>query len=89
MATKLTAAYAMEDYEETKKALTGLLRDLMDFNPCAARSPDPVTQNAGLDQCDRIGICHRGESLQEGEMWHRGDQRERWVGSGLLVAKKY
>src|SRR6266478_3471094 len=38
VATKLNAAYATEDYEAAKLALNKLHRDLMDFNPSAARS---------------------------------------------------
>ncbi len=35
---KLQAAYAMTDYEEAKRALERLHRELMDPNPSAARS---------------------------------------------------
>lgn len=38
MAQKLNAAYAMDNYDAAKFALTKLHRELMDFNPSAACS---------------------------------------------------
>lgn len=37
-ATKLNAAYAMENYDAAKQTLNQLHRELMDLNPSAARS---------------------------------------------------
>src|SRR5712691_2480141 len=38
VAKQLNAAYALEDYAAAKQALNTLHRELMDFNPSAARS---------------------------------------------------
>jgi transposase-like protein len=104
VATKLNAAYAMESYEAAKQALNGLHRELMDFNPSAARS-----LAEGLEETLTVHRLHVPPQLRRTlastnviesafsivekvcanvKRWHPGDQRERWVGSGLLVAEK-
>lgn len=104
VATKLNAAYAMESYEAAKQALNGLHRELMDFNPSAARS-----LAEGLEETLTVHRLHVPPQLRQTlastnviesafsvvenvcanvKRWHPGDQRERWVGSGLLVAEK-
>jgi putative transposase len=104
VAAKLNAAYAMENYEAAKQALNGLHRELMDFNPSAARS-----LAEGLEETLTVHRLHVPPQLRKTlastnviesafsivekvcanvKRWHPGDQRERWVGSGLLVAEK-
>ena len=104
VATKLNAAYAMEDYAAARQALDGLHRELMHLNPSAARS-----LAEGLDETLTMHRLHVPQQLRmtlantnviesafsivetvcrNVKCWHPGDQRERWVGSGLLTAEK-
>ncbi|MGH8338384.1 MAG: IS256 family transposase [Gammaproteobacteria bacterium] len=104
VATKLNQAYAMEDFDAAKLALNQLQRELMDFNPSAARS-----LAEGLEETLTVHKLHVPAQLRKTlastnviesafaivervcanvKRWHPGDQRERWVGSGLLVAEK-
>lgn len=104
VATKLNAAYALEDYAAARQALQVLHRELMDVNPSAARS-----LGEGMDETLTIhrlripsqlrmtlastNVIESAFSVVERvcvnvKRWHGGDQRERWVGSGLLVAEK-
>ena len=104
VAKKLNAAYAMEEYAPAKLALTQLHRELMDLNPSAARSLEegmeetltvhrlhiPAQLRKSLASTN---IIESAFSIVERvcsnvKRWHGGDQRERWVGSGLLVAQK-
>lgn len=104
VARKLNAAYALEDYAAAKQALNTLHRELMDLNPSAARSLGegleetltvhrlhiPVQLRKTLASTN---IIESAFSIVERvcanvKRWHGGDQRERWVGSGLLVAEK-
>lgn len=104
MAKKLNAAYAMEDHADAKLALTQLHRELMDLNPSAARSleegMDETLTVHRLHLPSRLrkslastNVIESAFSIVERvcsnvKRWHGGDQRERWVGSGLLVAEK-
>jgi putative transposase len=104
VAAKLNEAYATEDYDAAKQALHRLHRELMDFNPSAARS-----LAEGLEETLTVHRLHVPPQLRKTlastnviesafsvvervcanvKRWHPGDQRERWVGSGLLVAEK-
>jgi len=104
VATKLNAAYAMEDYAAARQALDGLHRELMHLNPSAARS-----LAEGLEETLTVHKLHVPQQLRmtlastnviesafsivetvcrNVKRWHAGDQRERWVGSGLLMAEK-
>lgn len=104
VATKLNAAYAMEDYAAARQALDGLHRELMHLNPSAARS-----LAEGLEETLTVHKLHVPQQLRmtlastnviesafsivetvcrNVKRWHPGDQRERWVGSGLLMAEK-
>jgi putative transposase len=103
-ARKLNAAYALEDYVAAKQALEQMHRELMDFNPSAARS-----LAEGMEETLTVHRLHLPVQLRKTmastnviesafsiveqvcknvKRWHGGDQRERWVGSGLLVAEK-
>src|SRR5437867_4502353 len=104
VAKKLNAAYALEDPAAAKLALHTLHRELMDLNPCAARSLEE-----GWEETLTVHRLHMPPQLRKTlastnviesafsivervcsnvKRWHGGDQRERWVGSGLLVAEK-
>jgi hypothetical protein len=104
VAKKLNAIYAMEDYAAAKTALDGLHRELMHLNPSAARSLgeglDETLTVAKLHVPEQLRKSLASTNLIESafsivetvcrnvKRWHGGDQRERWVGSGLLVAEK-
>ena len=100
---KRNAAYALEGYDPAKEALNALPRELMDLNPSAARSlgegmeetltvhrlhlPAQLRKTiAGRNAVESaFSIVER--VCKNVKRWHGGDQRERWVGSGLLVAE--
>jgi putative transposase len=101
---KLQNAYAMADYAEAKRALDRLHRELMDLNPSAARSLEEGMEETLTvhklhvpDQLRRTLCCtnviESAFSIVETvcrnvKRWRPGDQIERWVGSGLLVAER-
>jgi len=94
----------LEDYAAAKLALNTLHRELMDLNPSAARSLGegmeetltvhrlhiPMQLRKTLASTNVIesvfSIVER--VCRNVKRWHGGDQRERWVGSGLLVAQE-
>lgn len=104
VAKKLNAAYAMEDYAAAKQALDGLHRELMDLNPSAARSlgegmeetltvlklhvPEQLRQTLASTNLIESAFSIVETVCRNVKRWHGGDQRERWVGSGLLVAER-
>jgi putative transposase len=104
VAKRLNAAYALEDYTTAKQALNQLHRELMDLNPSAARSLGegmeetltvhrlhvPMQLRKTLASTNVIESAFSIVELvcRNVKRWHGGDQRERWVGSGLLVAQK-
>jgi putative transposase len=101
---KLQNAYAMVDYTDAKRALDRLHRELMDLNPSAARSLEEGMEETLTvhklrvpDQLRRTLCCtnviESAFSIVETvcrnvKRWRPGDQIERWVGSGLLVAER-
>lgn len=104
IAKKLNAAYAMEDYAAAKLALNHLHRELMDLNPSAARSlgegmeetltvhrlhvPLQLRKTLASTNVIESAFSIVETVCRNVKRWHDGDQRERWVGSGLLVAQK-
>src|SRR6266403_185109 len=104
VAKKLNAAYALEDYAEAKNALNTLHRELMDFNPSAARSlgegleetltvhrlgvPPLLRQTLASTNVIESAFSVVERVCKNVKRWQGGDQRERWIGSGLLVAEK-
>lgn len=104
VAKRLNEAYALEDYAAAKHALNGLHRELMDFNPSAARSlaegleetltvhrlhiPPLLRQTLASTNIIESAFSVVDKVCANVKRWHPGDQRERWVGSGLLVAEK-
>jgi putative transposase len=104
VAQKLNAAYAREDYAAAKQSLDGLHRQLMHLNPSAARSlaegmEETLTVHR-LRVPPQLRLTLASTNVIESafaivervclnvKRWHSGDQRERWVGSGLLLAEK-
>lgn len=104
IAKKLNAAYALEDYGAAKQALNTLHRELMDLNPSAARSlgegmeetltvhrlhlPMQLRKTMASTNVIESAFSIVEQVCRNVKRWHDGDQRERWVGSGLLVAEK-
>jgi putative transposase len=104
VAKKLNAAYALEDYAAAKDALNTLHRELMDLNPSAARSlgegleetltvhrlhvPPRLRKTLASTNVIESAFSIVERVCANVKRWHAGDQRERWVGSGLLVAEK-
>ncbi len=104
VARKLNTAYAMEDHADAKLALTQLHRELMDLNPSAARSleegmeetltvhrlhiPSRLRKTLASTNVIESAFAIVERVCSNVKRWHGGDQRERWVGSGLLVAEK-
>jgi transposase-like protein len=103
VAKKLNAAYALEGYDAAKEALNGLHRELMDLNPSAARSlgegmeetltvhrlhlPAQLRKTMASTNVIESAFSIVEKVCKNVKRWHGGDQRERWVGSGLLVAE--
>ena len=103
VAKKLNAAYALEDYAAAKQALNLLHRELMDLNPSAARSlgegmeetltvhrlhvPTQLRKTLASTNVIESAFSIVEQVCKNVKRWHGGDQRERWVGSGLLVAQ--
>ena len=104
VAKRLNAAYALEDHAAAKLALTQLQRELMDTNPSAARSleegleetltvhrlnvPPQLRKTLASTNTIESAFAIVERVCLNVKRWHGGDQRERWVGSGLLVAEK-
>jgi putative transposase len=104
VARKLNAAYALEDYSAAKQALNTLHRELMDLNPSAARSlgegleetltvhrlhvPPQLRKTLASTNVIESAFAIVERVCANVKRWHAGDQRERWVGSGLLIAEK-
>lgn len=100
----LNTAYALEDYAAAKQALNKLHRELMDLNPSAARSlgegleetltvhrlrvPPLLRQTLASTNVIESAFSVVERVCKNVKRWQDGDQRERWIGSGLLVAEK-
>jgi len=100
---KLNAAYALEEYGAAMQALNALHRELMDLNPSAARSlgegmqetltvhrlhmPAQLRKTMASTNVIESAFSIVERVCKNVKRWHGGDQRERWVGSGLLVAE--
>jgi transposase-like protein len=103
-AKQLNAAYALEEYAAAKQALERLHGELMDLNPSAARSlaegmdetltvhrlhlPMQLRKTMASTNVIESAFSIVEQVCKNVKRWHGGDQRERWVGSGLLVAEK-
>ena len=101
---KLQNAYAMADYEDAKRALEGLHHELMHLNPSAARSleegleetltvhklrvPDQLRRTLSCTNVIESAFSIVETVCRNVKRWREGDQIERWVGSGLLIAEQ-
>jgi putative transposase len=104
VAKKLNEAYAMEDYAAARQLLDGLHRELMHMNPSAARSlaegleetltvhrlhvPPQLRMTLASTNVIESAFSIVETVCRNVKRWHGGDQRERWIGSGLLFAEK-
>ena len=104
LAKKLNEAYAMEDFAAARKALDGLQGELMQINPSAARSlaegldetltvhrlhvPQQLRRTLASTNIIESAFSIVETVCRNVKRWHGGDQRERWIGSGLLIAEK-
>ena len=100
---KLFDAYALIGYEEAKRALLQIHRELMGVNPSAARSlEEGLEETLGLHKLHvpaplrkTLRSTNPIESVfdtvrtacRNVKRWRPGDQRERWICSGLLFAE--
>ena len=101
---KMQNAYAMTAYSDAKRALDQLHRELMDLNPSAARSleegleetltvhklrvPDQLRRTLASTNVIESAFSIVETVCRNVKRWRAGDQIERWVGSGLLVAER-
>jgi putative transposase len=101
---KMQNAYQMADYSDAKRALDQLQRELMDLNPSAARSleegleetltvhklrvPDQLRRTLASTNVIESAFSIVETVCRNVKRWRTGDQIERWVGSGLLVAER-
>jgi transposase-like protein len=101
---KMQNAYAMADYQDAKRALERLHRELMDLNPSAARSleegmeetltvhrlrvPDQLRRTLASTNVIESAFSIVETVCRNVKRWRDGDHIERWVGSGLLVAER-
>ena len=100
---KLQNAYAMTEYADARRALEKLLRERMDLNPSAARSleegmeetltvhrlgvPPKLRRSLASTNVIESAFSMVETVCRNVSRWRPGDQIERWVGSGLLVAE--
>jgi putative transposase len=101
---KLQNAYAMAEYNDAKRALERLHLQLLDMNPSAARSleegmeetltvhklrvPDQLRRTLSSTNVIESAFSIVETVCRNVKRWRAGDQIERWVGSGLLVAER-
>ena len=101
---KMQNAYAMAEYAEAKRALDQLHRELMELNPSAARSleegmdetltvhklrvPEQLRRTLASTNVIESAFSIVETVCRNVKRWRAGDQIERWVGSGLLVAER-
>jgi putative transposase len=101
---KLQSAYSMTDYEDAKQALERLHHELMHLNPSAGRSlqegleetltvhklrvPEQLRRTLSCTNVIESAFSIVETVCRNVKRWRDGDQIERWVGSGLLVAEQ-
>jgi transposase-like protein len=101
---KLQNAYSMAEYGDAKRALERLHHELMHLNPSAARSleegleetltvhklrvPDQLRRTLSCTNVIESAFSIVETVCRNVKRWRDGDQIERWVGSGLLVAEQ-
>jgi putative transposase len=101
---KLANAYDLITYHDAKRALNQIHRELMDVNPSAARSLEegledtltvhrigvPAELRRALRTTNPIesAFSRVRTVCQNVKRWRDGDQRERWIASGLIFAEQ-
>jgi transposase-like protein len=101
---KMQNAYSMADYADAKRALELLHHELMHLNPSAARSleegleetltvhklrvPDQLRRTLACTNVIESAFSIVETVCRNVKRWRDGNQIERWVGSGLLVAEQ-
>jgi putative transposase len=101
---KLQNAYALVEYSDAKRALQSLHRELMHINPSAARSleegleetltvhrlrvPEQLRRTLSSTNVIESAFSIVQTVCRNVKRWRAGDQMERWVASGLLVAER-
>src|SRR5258707_15719589 len=94
----------MVEYDDAKRALERLHRELMDINPSAARRleegmeetltvhklrvPDQLRSTLCCTNVIESAFSIAETVCRNVKRWRDGDHIERWVGSGLLVAER-
>src|SRR6185437_9099216 len=100
----LLSAYGTREYIDARRALLRLLRELMHLNPSAARSleegledtltvhklrvPDQLRRTLSCTNVIESAFSIVETACRNVKRWQDGDQIERWLGSGLLVAEQ-
>lgn len=101
---RLSHAYDLIGHQEAKQALQQIHRELMGVNPSAARSLEegleetltlhrlgvPLALRKTLRSTNPIESVFDTvrTACRNVKRWRPGDQRERWIGSGLLLAEQ-
>ena len=101
---KLANAYDLMSYADAKRCLQQIQRELQQVNPSAARSLEegleetltlhrlgvPAELRTTLRTTNPIesAFSRVRTVCRNVKRWHAGDQRERWVGSGLIFAEQ-
>jgi transposase-like protein len=101
---KLANAYDLVTYPDAKRALNQIHRELMHVNPSAARSLEegledtltvhrigvPSELRRALRTTNPIesAFSRVRTVCQNVKRWRAGDQRERWIASGLIFAEQ-
>ena len=101
---KLQNAYEMVEYNDAKRALDILHRELMHLNPSAARSleegleetltvhrlrvPEPLRRTLRSTNVIESAFSIVETVCRNVKRWREGDHIERWVASGLLTAER-
>jgi putative transposase len=94
----------MAEYEDAKRALERSQHELRHLNPSAARSleeglkealtvhrlrvPDQLRRTLSCTNVSESAFSIVETVCRNVKRWRGGDQIERWVGSGLLVAEQ-
>lgn len=101
---KMQNAYALLEYDDAKRALDSLHRELMLINPSAARSleegleetltvhrlgvPEQLRRTLSSTNVIESAFSIVETACRNVKRWRAGDQIERWVASGLSVAER-
>jgi putative transposase len=97
---RLQKAYELDDYEDAKKALLGIRKELSRVNESAASSLDEgfeetlTVQKLGLSQelrrslkttnCIESVLSQVGQKTDKVDCWKNSNQKQRWIASALL-----